>query len=440
VKVNYKWVGTQLLRLALLALVIPAFYAGPWGVAAYAAGAAGAVLYAQSGHGLQASYGLQANTLTNLIPTLYEALDVVSRELVGFISAVARNSTVDRVAVNQPVNIPVVPPIVGGNITPGATPPSDGDQVFGNVVMTISKSRYWPVRWTGEEQRQVGFTGLQQSIAVQQFAQAFRAATNEIEADLGALYVLASRGFGTAGTAPFATNADFSDFAGVLRILDDNGAPGDRQLVLGSAAIANVRGKQSLLFKANESGTQDLLRRGVLGQVEGLDVHNSTLGTKTVVKGTGAAYTSTAAGFAVGTVDIPLITGSGTIVAGDNVTFAGDTNIYVVKTGIAAPGTITINEPGLRVAIPASATALTVGTGGTRNMAFSRSAIQLATRAPALPEGGDMADDRQMITDPVTGLSFEVSLYRQYRQLKYEVAIAWGQQMVAPRHACNLLG
>lgn len=431
-------VGAWILRLTLLLLAIPAFYAGPVTAALYSVGAVGAVMYAWPK--LEPLYGLQVNTLTNLIPTLYQALDVVSRELVGFIAGVSRDSGVERVALNQTVNIPVVPPIVGGNITPGATPPSDGDQNFGNTTMTISKSRYWPVRWTGEEQRAVAFTGQQQTIAVQQFAQAFRAACNEVETDLAALYVASSRAFGTAGNTPFGTNADFSDFAGILRILDDNGAPGsDRQLVLGSAAISNIRGKQSLLFKANESGTQDLLRRGILGQVEGLDIHNSAQ-VLTVVKGTGTAYTSTAAGFAVGTTSIPLITGSGTIVAGDNITFAGDTNIYVVTTGVAAPGTLVIAEPGLRIALPAVATALTVGTGGTRNMAFSKSAIQLATRAPALPEGGDMADDRQMITDPVSGLSFEVSLYRQYRQLKYEVALAWGVKIVAPRHTAILLG
>lgn len=380
-----------------------------------------------------------ANTITNLTPILYEALDTVSRELVGFLAAVSRDSGVERAALNETVNIPVVPAIVGGNITPGATPPSDGDQVFGNLTMTIDKSRYWPVRWTGEEERAVSLSGMRSNIARDQFAQAFRAACNEVEADLAALYVAASRAYGTAGTPPFGTANDFTDFAGALRILDDNGAPGDRHMVLGSAAIANIRGKQSILFKANEAGTSDLLRQGVIGQVEGLNIHNSAQ-VLTVVKGTGSAYTTNSAGYAVGATVITLITGSGTVVAGDNVTFAGDTNIYVVTAGVGAPGAITLAEPGLRIAIAAAPTALTVGTGGARNMVFSRGAIQLATRAPALPEGGDMADDRQMITDPVSGLSFEVSMYRQYRQKKFEVALAWGKKVTQPRHLMILLG
>jgi hypothetical protein len=365
---------------------------------------------------------------------------VVSRELIGFIPAVSRDSGVDRAALNQTVDIFIAPPIVGGNITPGATPPNDGDAVLGNTTMTISKSRYWPVRWNGEEQKAVGQTGQQSNVLRDQFTQAFRAACNEVEADLAALYVTSSRATGLAGTPPFNTANDLSDSASVMRVLDDNGAPiSDRQLVLGGAAMQNIRGKQAVLFKVNESGTADLLRNGVIGRLEGLDLHNSAA-VPTVTKGTGSAYTSSAAGFAVGSTSIAVITGTGTILAGDNITFAGDTNIYIVTTGVAAPGTIVIAEPGLRIALPASAVALTVGTGGARNMGFSRSAIQLATRAPALPEGGDMADDRMIIQDPMSGLAFEVSLYRQYRQVKYEIALAWGVKMVAPRHTTVLLG
>jgi len=387
-----------------------------------------------------------ANTITNLIPTLYEALDVVSRELVGFIPAVSRDTSAERAALNQTINIPIVPAASTGNVTPAAAPPDDGDQTIGNTTMTISKSKYSPVRWSGEEQKSVSSSGVASNVVRDQFAQSMRALTNEIEVDLAGLHIYASRGYGTYNTSPFASAGDFSDFSTVNKVLDDNGAPAsDRQLVLGSSAFANLSGKQSVLFKANEAGTTDLLRNGILGRVEGLDIHKSAQVLKAVTTGTAANATVGTAAYAVGATSLVLASaGTGTIIAGDMLTLAGDTNAYVVVTGdtdVSNGGTIVIAEPGLRVAIAGSTSpAITLIAATNRNMAFSRSALQLITRAPALPDGGDMADDRQTITDPISGLSFEVSVYRQYRRVKYEVAIAWGVKLVAPRHAMILYG
>lgn len=382
---------------------------------------------------------LGANTLTGLIPTLYASLDIVSRELVGMIPAVSRNSNAERAALNETITIPIVPANVAVDVTPGITAPDNGDAAIGNTTMTISKSRMVPVRVNGEEMRGLDNAGTGQSIMAQRFSQAFRTLTNEIESDLAGLYVASSRAYGTPGTAPFGTANDLSDLAQTLKILEDNGAPqSDLQAVLGSSAIAQMRGKQSGLFKVNEAGTDQLLRQGILGRLENADIHNSS-GIKTPTKGTGASYTTNTAGYAVGATDITLITGTGTILAGDVVTFAGDTNKYVVKTALTG-GVVVLAEPGLKVTIAAAATALTVGATATQNMVFSRSAIQLITRAPAMPEDGDMADDILDIADPISGLSFQIAVYRQYRQVKYEVAMAWGWKMVAPRHSTNLLG
>ena len=93
----------------------------------------------------------------------------------------------------------------------------------------------------------------------------------------------------------------------------------------------------------------------------------------------------------------------------------------------------------LSCTLPALA-AITVGNSYSANMAFSRSSIILATRAPALPDGGDSADDRTIITDPVSNLSFEVALYRQYRQIQYEISLAWGFANLKPEHTAILLG
>lgn len=384
---------------------------------------------------------LGANTITNMIPILYSALDIVSRELVGFIPAVSRDSGAERVAVGQTVNIYVAPPATTADITPGVTAPNDGDQNFGNTTMTISKSKYSPVRWNGEEQLSLSTNPTRRQAVTDQFAQSMRALVNMVEVDLAnAAYQGASRSYGTAGAAPFGTAGDLSDGAQLFKILDDNGiARTGRQLVLGTTAMANIRGKQSVLFKVNEAGTDELLRQGIIGRLQGFDLRDSA-GVPTPTKGTGAAYTTTAAGFAVGTTSIPLITGSGTILAGDTVTFAGDTNKYVVQTGIAAPGTIVIGSPGLRQAIPAAATAVTVGNTATQNVGFHRSYLQLATRAPAMPEGGDSASDVMEITDPVSGLTFQVALYRQYRQVRYEIGLAWGVKAVKGDGIAVLLG
>jgi hypothetical protein len=73
-------------------------------------------------------------------------------------------------------------------------------------------------------------------------------------------------------------------------------------------------------------------------------------------------------------------------------------------------------------------------------MAFSRSAIILATRAPAVPEEGDLAVDRMLITDPVSGLTFEIAMYMEYRRVRYEVSCAWGCANIKPAHTAILLG
>lgn len=383
-----------------------------------------------------------SNTLTGLTTTLYNAMDVVSRELVGFIPAVSSDMTYERAAVGQTVTSPVAPAASATDITPAVTAPNDGDQVIGKVDMTITKARRVPVRWNGEEKRGLDNNGASYNVILRdQFAQAMRALVNEIEGDLAALHVKASRAAGAAATVPFAST--LGDSAQARKILADNGAPmGDLQLVIDTGAGANLRTLANLT-RANEAGGDDLLRRGVLLDVHGFAIRESAQ-IKTHTAGTGALATTGTAGYAVGSTAIALASaGTGTILAGDVITFANDPNKYVVVSGdadVSGGGTITIAAPGLRQALPASAVAITVIAATTRNMAFSRSAIALATRAPALPDGGDSASDRMIITDPVSGLSFEVSLYKQYRQIQYEIAVAWGCAAVKPEHIALLLG
>lgn len=377
-----------------------------------------------------------ANTLTGLIPTIFTALDTVSREQVGFIPAVSRNAKADAAAKDQTVTAPVAPAATTVDITPGATAPNDGDQTIGTVDVKITKSKMAPVKWNGEEQLALGPAGSYNTILADQFKQAFRALANEMDADLAALYFASSRAVGTAGTAPFGVAGDLSDAANARQVLSDNGSPTtDLQMVLGSSAIANLRGKQSVLFKVNESGTDALLREGIVGRLEGFNIHESAHVKKRAA--------SQAAGYLVngakaqGEILIAIDTGTGAFGAGDIVTFAGDSNKYLVAAATAT--TITLAAPGLRQALSDNA-AITAGGSYTANMAFDRNAFLLAARTPAMPQGGDTADDVMNVTDPVSGITYQVALYRQYRQVRYEVGLSWGVAAVKTEHSVLLLG
>ncbi len=388
-----------------------------------------------------------SNTLTSLTPDLYEALDVVSRELVGLIPAVSRDSSIERAALNQTVRSFVTNAASTSNINPGQLPPDDGNQTVDNHTIAITKSKYVPIRWAGEEQRAMNSNGPGYSnILRDQFAQAMRSLCNEIEADLASQYIYASRATSPAGTLLFdqTGNKAYTDLAQVRRTLVDNGAPlGDMHAILSTTAGAQFRGNSQYLG-ANTAGNETMLRQGVLLDMHGMSLRESAQ-IKAHTKGTASGASTEETGYAVGTTSILLDvgTGSGTLVPGDVITFAGDANQYVVTVGTtdvsAAAQTIQIAKPGLLQAIPASDTAITVVNKPERNMVFSRNAIHLVTRAPARPQEGDLAIDVMTVQDPRSGLGFEVAMYKEYRRVKFEVSAAWGYSVIKPEHMALLI-
>lgn len=383
-----------------------------------------------------------ANTLTGLIPTIYKGMDVVLRELTGFIPAVTWDANGEQAAKDQTISWPVTPAVSAGDITPATTGPTPTAQTISPGTMTISKSRSVPFGWNGEEQASLG--GLYNKILVDQFAQAMRTLVNEVEVDLAALYVAASRAYGTAGTTPFDSTNKISFTAQLRKILADNGAPmSDLQLVVNTTAGAALRTLVEL-YQVNTAGADDLLRRGVLQSLHGFDVRESAQ-VKAHTKGAGTGYAvDLTAGYAAGSTTIHLDTGSNAISAGDiltnTVTARADTNKYVVKTGgTGGEADYVLANPGLKIAWVNNDT-VSIGNSYTANLGFSRSAIALMTRVPKMPEGGDAADDVTVITDPQSGLSFQVALYRQYRQMTFEVGLAWGVKAVKPEAMAILLG
>jgi len=380
-----------------------------------------------------------ANVLTDLAADIYKAADVVGRELVGFIPASTINADgSERAAKGDVVRASFTREASAVDVSESMTIPEGTDQTVDNKTLTISNARAVQIPYTGEDvlhlNNGIGF----ETVYGDQIAQAMRTLTNEMEQDLWEeAYTNSSRAFGTAGTTPFGSN--FSEIAEIRQILVDNGMPqndGQVSLVLNTLAGTNLR-QLAQLQQANTAGGTDLLRQGILLDLQGLGIRESAqVGIHT--KGTGTSYLLNDASSAIGDTVIATDTGSGTILAGDIVTFAGTSDKYVVNTALAG-GSFTIGGTGL-VAAEADNDAITVGNSYTANIAFHRRALELAVRAPAVPQGGDMADDAMTVQDPVSGLVFEVRVYKGYRKTMIEVAASWGVKAWKSDFIATLVG
>lgn len=382
------------------------------------------------------------NTLTDLAADIYVAADKVGRELTGMIPAVTINSGSEAAAKDDTVRASFAPSVSPTTLTPAMTIPEGTGQVVANKTMTLDTMETVEIPWTGEGVKSVNNGAGFETVYGDMIAQAMRAHANAIETALvTAARAGACRAYGTAATTPFGTANDYTDASNVLKILKDNGAGSfDNQLVINTSAGANFLGKQSAV---NSAGTDSILRQGVILDLAGMPVRESgQLGSHTA--GTAASATTDATGYAIGSTTITLASaGTGTILAGDVITFAGDTNKYVVVTGdtdVSDGGTVVLQEPGLRKAIAAGATAITMVATHSDNLGFARSAVELAIRAPADPLGGDAAEDVMMVTDPYSGLAFAISIYKGRKKAMIAVDCLYGVKVWKPEHVALLIG
>ena len=383
-----------------------------------------------------------SQTLTGFTELIYQARDIVCREPVGFASSVLVNSGSEGVSLNGTVKSFVAgQPTLNTDHTPAMTVPAGDDMTSTVEEMTIGQVARINIPLKGETVRQLENTVGRENFVKNVLAQGIRKIVNAIEAHIGTVAKNgASRALGTAGTTPFASA--HSLIPQVNQILTDNGAPNDgqRSLVVSTSAGTNLK-LLSHIYKVNESGSAETLRNGTLLDIDGVAIKTSA-GVASHTKGTGTSYLVNQTGLATDSTSVTIDTGSGTIVAGDVVTFAsgaGSGYNYIVETGVAAAGTIVLGNPGLRGAI-ADNNAITVGNSYTGNVLFHRSAIELAIRPPAMPDGGDIAEDRMTVVDPVSGLVFEVALYKGYGMNLMEIVCYYQAKVWKSEFVATLMG
>lgn len=380
-----------------------------------------------------------ANTLTALAPTLYSAAKEVAAEPFGVVDAINTSFDDQGVAKGDTVKVPVAPVRSASDFTPAATPSAGTDATASTVDVQITKSRKVDWNITGEQLRSLENGGTDLDWAKQLLLQGMRTLRNEAEVDAALAVALgASRAIGTAGTTPFAS--DINLLVDARKILSDNGAPkADMQFVGDTAAEANML-KLGIIQNAYQAGSDEERRSGQLRRQFGF-APSASAGIAAHTAGTAASATTNNAGYAVGATTITLASaGTGTILAGDVITFAGDTNKYLVVSGdadVSGGGTITIAAPGLRVAMSAATKAITMVSSFTPNLAFERNAIVGTLRPPLIPANPTI---KQMLVSDPMGMTYLMLEIAQYGMITWELHLAWGFKTVNPEFSALVLG
>lgn len=228
---------------------------------------------------------------------------------------------------------------------------------------------------------------------------------------------------GTSCITPTATSDLFAPLNEALTILANNNANMDGLLT----AVFNPKeaGKMRAipgLYKANESGSTDMLRRAEIGNIMGFDVlwsqhiEDATLAAAADTASPGAvvgAHAANAKTLAVNGL------GTGTVPAGTTFSIAGVVNDegYAVRFAVTADATITTNAATLAINPPlpgavADTTAVTFRehtAAGSMNLAFTQDAIASAWQgmAPFIEGTGVTV---KSVVDEQTGLGVQIAM------------------------------
>jgi hypothetical protein len=375
------------------------------------------------------------NTTSNIVNTIFAQGLVALREMAVMPRFVNLDYSTQPGQRGSTIQISVPAAITTGNVTPSNTPPDDTGITPTAKTITLDQWKEAPFFLNDKE-----ILEIDEGFANKQITESIRSLANTVDSAILALYTKVYGYGGAAGTTPFAN--DYSEFTTARAALNRQLAPKtpDRYCVVDEDAEANAVNLRPFTDKSYR-GNGDTLLTGEIGRILGaMWAMDQNVPTHTA--GTASGATTDNTGYALGIKTVTLASaGTGTILVGDIITFAGDTQTYTVVTGdadVSGGGTV-VFEPGLKVAIAASTTAITVKSSHVCNMLFNRDAFALATRPAEASDALNLANRRSMV-DPVSGLALTLEVSRQHYRTRYAFSILYGVLCVRPEFAARIAG
>ena len=368
-----------------------------------------------------------ANTgLDALAPILYANLDYVLRNPQGALSAITMDNVAARGTVGQTTRYFTSTPQTTRQFSPGVTPPELGAQDYGNRELKLEQHEVCDILWNGEEMREMATNGVGMNPMINASIQESLKKLTNAQEQYVTRKLAEAAGSGQEAHSGLLFDTDIDDAHLAYEHFQEQGVSLDQLSLVVDPRMATRIKRLPALNKVNTAGTSDTLRRGVIGDIGGMDIRVSTeLYEHAAGTATGATLQNNQS---AGDKDVVIAAGgSGSIVAGDLVEINGVE--YGVETGaadISAGATITLKNPGLKEDATATdaVTVINSASAAKRYTVLDRNSFILSTRALALDE--DMANDVMTIVDANTGMPFQVREYLLYGQKKIEIHSVWG--------------
>lgn len=328
-----------------------------------------------------------------------------------------------------------------GDVTPSNTPPAPSDIAPNFATVQLSN---WKKVSYGLTDREVD--QLQMGTFTDQFDAAIDALSRTIITSVWQTYKGIYQFAGTAGTTPFASNTSVAQSA--RRLLNLSGVPMEnRAMILDFDSDANAIGL-SLFQQYMQKGDTETLREGTIKRALGfdwaIDGYLPSFTGGTLSNGTSKAALINDAAVAVGDTSVPIdsATLTGTVVVGDLFTVAGDTQQYVVTANATAASNAIAAlqfDPPAKVAWADNAAVTFVASHDVAGVAMHSHAIAFASKPldDVMFEGGSQI---RQISDPVSGLTLNLEITRQYKQTVAEFSCLWGSTLARPEAAVRILG
>jgi hypothetical protein len=274
-------------------------------------------------------------------------------------------------------------------------------------------------------------TSVMKGVAPRQLEEAVKAIANDVDTSILSLYKEIYGVAGSAGTVPFASST--AEAQAAFRTLNIQLCPRDnRRIVLDPFAEANAIGLPQFQ-QAQMSGSTETLTNATIGKKLGFDWYQDQ-NIQRHSAGSAAGFLVNQANHAIGDTAVTVDTGTGTFVAGDLFTVAGDSQTYVVKTH--ATGVVTYS-PAAKTAFADNA-ALTKIASHTVNLAFHRDAFGFASRPMTDVFSG--GSEIMSMVDPLSGIVLRLEVSRQHKQTQWSLDCLWGVKTIRSEMACRILG